>query len=154
MMKTSPEIAAALEQFVAVMQAMQDAYHARRYANVPSPIFSVDPAGRKYARIVKTDRNGSSRSVYCFVDLSNGNILKADGWKKPEPMKYRRGNVVERDYLTTCGPHGVVYLTGGGNIQWSQADAQFLGVARDALLEGQTEHACTILAEYIATKAA
>lgn len=38
--------------------------------------------GTKYARIVK-EWNPDDRSVYCFIDLSNGEILKAESWKKP-----------------------------------------------------------------------
>lgn len=45
--------------------------------------------GLKFARIV-TNAHGS-RSVYCFVDLSNGDILKAEGWKKP--AKGKRGSI-------------------------------------------------------------
>lgn len=44
--------------------------------------------GQKFARIVRDD---SQRCVYCFVDLSNGDILKADGWKKP--AKGKRGSI-------------------------------------------------------------
>ncbi len=44
--------------------------------------------GQKFARIVNQD---SQRMVYCFIDLSNGDILKADGWKKP--AKGKRGSI-------------------------------------------------------------
>jgi hypothetical protein len=50
--------------------------------------------GKKYARIVKNEYQQSS--VYCFIDLTNGNILKADGWKKP--AKGARGSIWNIDY--------------------------------------------------------
>ena len=42
--------------------------------------------GRKYLRVVCTDEHGS-RSVHAFIDKSNGNILKAAGWKSPQRDK-------------------------------------------------------------------
>lgn len=45
--------------------------------------------GRKYAKIVRT----ASRSVFAFVDLSNGNILKPASWAKPAAGA--RGNVLD-----------------------------------------------------------
>jgi hypothetical protein len=44
--------------------------------------------GQKFARIV---RQNSQRMVYCFVDLSNGDILKADSYRKPS--KRKRGSI-------------------------------------------------------------
>lgn len=58
---------------------------------------AVAEAGPKYARIVSRcplkDERGRNyhQSAYCFIDLSNGDILKADGWKKP--AKHPRGNI-------------------------------------------------------------
>lgn len=60
--------------------------------------------GPKYARIVLT--SGSSVSVHCFVDLSNGGILKAAGWKAP----YKggaRGNIANG--AADVSPHGAAY---------------------------------------------
>lgn len=50
--------------------------------------------GSKFARIVQTVK-GPSRSVYCFVDLSNGDILKSAGWKTP--AKGKRGSIWNED---------------------------------------------------------
>jgi|APSaa5957512493_1039668.scaffolds.fasta_scaffold13789_1 hypothetical protein len=58
--------------------------------------------GRKYAKIV----NGSS--VYCFVDRTNGNILKSASWKAP--AKGARGNIYADDPLKGLGPYGAAYL--------------------------------------------
>src|ERR1700677_1982024 len=55
--------------------------------------------GPKYARIVceegPPDRV-SSRSVVCFVNLANGDILFAAGWKGP--AKGVRGNILADDH--------------------------------------------------------
>ena len=52
--------------------------------------------GRKYAKIVRTEiRDGKSadRSVFGFIDLTTGNILKAASWAKPAAGA--RGNVLD-----------------------------------------------------------
>jgi hypothetical protein len=49
--------------------------------------------GKKYARIV-VHTNGS-KSVYCFIDLNNGDILKANSYKTP--AKGKRGNIFNAD---------------------------------------------------------
>lgn len=50
--------------------------------------------GRKYARLV-TQRDGAPRSAMGFIDMTNGDILKADGWKAP--AKHARGNIRKGD---------------------------------------------------------
>jgi hypothetical protein len=59
--------------------------------------------GRRYAKVVASDRN--QRSVYCFLDMSNGDILKAEGWAKP--AKHARGSLHEpsswKDAVTAWG---------------------------------------------------
>ena len=39
--------------------------------------------GRRYWKIVRSARHGSSRSVHSFVDATTGQVLKAEGWSKP-----------------------------------------------------------------------
>jgi hypothetical protein len=41
--------------------------------------------GQKYARVFQHFINGGmpDRRVFCFVDLTNGNVLRPDGWKRP-----------------------------------------------------------------------
>src|SRR3569832_426211 len=57
--------------------------------------------GSKYARIVKD--GPTTHSVYCFVELATGNILKPAGYKAP--AKGVRGNVLELDKIK-LDPHG------------------------------------------------
>jgi len=57
-------------------------------------------------RYVKVFREGS---VHCFVDKTNGNILKAASWKAP--AKHARGNIGDPDNgQSAMGPHGANYL--------------------------------------------
>lgn len=58
--------------------------------------------GRKYARLFH------DTSIYCFVDMTTGDILKAETWKKP--AKHPRGNIHNDNPLECCGPYGVAYL--------------------------------------------
>ncbi|UYD60349.1 hypothetical protein OPFAMLBM_00350 [Aeromonas phage avDM12-TAAL] len=58
--------------------------------NLNRNVYSVE-YGKKNARVVRSDWNGSSRSVVWFVDMTTGDILKANGWKAAS--KYVRGNV-------------------------------------------------------------
>lgn len=54
--------------------------------------FIAVEVGVKYARLVQTGADGNtSRSAYAFVNLENGDILKAAGWKAP--AKGARGNI-------------------------------------------------------------
>lgn len=42
--------------------------------------------GRRYTRIVVDDTR--SRFVHAFVDMTNGDVIKAAGWKAPQKGKY------------------------------------------------------------------
>lgn len=42
--------------------------------------------GRRFTRIVQD--NGTQRSVHAFVDMTNGDVIKAAGWKAPQKGKY------------------------------------------------------------------
>jgi hypothetical protein len=58
--------------------------------------------GKRYVRVVRESRE--SRSVHSFVDTTNGDVLKADSWKKP--AKHARGNIFAEDN----GLKGVNYI--------------------------------------------
>lgn len=67
--------------------------------------FSIEK-GKKYARIVK--HAYGSRSVYCFVDLDTGDVLKAASWKSP--AKGKRASIWNDDCDVgtdkPCNVHG------------------------------------------------
>ncbi len=98
----------ALQTFVAGCQALCTENDGR-YENVDfNTKLTIDPKGRRYVRIVKSDDFGAN-SVYCFVDKTNGNVLKAAGWKTP--AKHARGNIYNDDNgLTGMSAYGAAYL--------------------------------------------
>ncbi len=63
--------------------------------------------GRKYTKITHTV--GDGRSVYCFINNTNGDVYKPAGWKAPE-LNVARGNILGEDMLKGCGVYGVDYL--------------------------------------------
>jgi len=61
--------------------------------------------GRRYIKVI---RGGS---VHCFVDRTNGDVLKAASWKAP--AKHARGNLFDKDNgLGSMGEFGPAYLRG------------------------------------------
>jgi hypothetical protein len=57
--------------------------------------------GQRYARVFNNDEDYDSRPVvcvvFCFIDLTNGNVLRPDGWKRPN-LKVRnsiQGNIYD-----------------------------------------------------------
>ena len=78
--------------FVENVQNMVNTYFADNYPDVSKPVIS-GMKGRRYVRIVR-DEIGS-RSVFCFVDQTNGNVLFPAGWKGP--AKGARSNVMADD---------------------------------------------------------
>ena len=66
--------------------------------------------GNKYARIIYSDSGGGQRFVHTFINMINGDILKAGGWKAPAPNGVR-GNIFEDDRgASVVNEHGSVYL--------------------------------------------
>jgi hypothetical protein len=93
-----------LETFRTALEAKLKALNAAHPAQAPTIRLDIM---QKYARIV-TVRHGDILSAYGFVDLANGDILKAAGWKVP--AKHARGNIFADDPLAACGPFGMAYL--------------------------------------------
>ena len=105
------KIEAGITKFMADAQALVDEYckivflHPETLAQFKKTL-SIEP-GSKYARVVISDC--SSRSCYCFIDLTNGDILKSASWKAP--AKHARGNIFTYQKVDECvGPHGANYL--------------------------------------------
>jgi len=98
---------AALTQFVALAQDMLDAYMAKHFALNGKKVLTVEP-GRRYTRIVTQTEGRDDRSCYCFVDMTNGDVLMSASWKKP--AKHARGNIFDADPIKAVGPHGANYM--------------------------------------------
>lgn len=68
--------------------------------------------GRKYAKVVKVanGENWTEGEVHSFVDMENGNILKAGSWKAPQ-INGVRGNISADDSgASVVDEHGAKYL--------------------------------------------
>jgi hypothetical protein len=96
-----------LDRYVSTVEALVSAYYAENYSNLEAPFFTVDPRGKKFARIVQNERHGSSRSVHSFVDRESGDVLFPSGWKTPAP--HARGNIwSDQEGAEALAPHGSV----------------------------------------------
>jgi hypothetical protein len=80
--------------------ALRAAWKARSNFGTAPNITAV--IGNKYAKLVRED------SVYGFIDLTTGDLLKAASWAKP--AKHARGNIFDKDPLAGCGIYGLAYL--------------------------------------------
>lgn len=103
----------ALERFMEIAQAGVDTYMSRFPGQWKR--LSME-RGRRYIRIVAesgmehrsyiSGEVSIQRSAWGFIDMTNGDILKAASWKAP--AKHARGNIFNVEYELT--PHGPPYL--------------------------------------------
>lgn len=68
----------------AIQEAEERHQTARGWSLRPSTIYPE--YGRRFTRIVMD--NGTQRHVHAFVDMTNGDVIKAAGWKAPQKGKY------------------------------------------------------------------
>ena len=97
----------ALAAFVARAQEMVTEHYTRNFprAEVPQLVTST---GRRYIKVIRQE-HGVNGSVYCFVDRTNGDVLKAASWKAP--AKHARGNIYSPNNGTEgVSPYGGRYL--------------------------------------------
>jgi hypothetical protein len=68
---------------------------------------SFDTGGKRYLRVV--ENRAAQRSVFCFIEIETGNILKADGWKTP--AKGARGHILDANHSIGRGisEYGATY---------------------------------------------
>lgn len=99
------------DEFKAKMQSFFDGcvdiYNV--YMNNNFPNNQKDSFEMQYgSRYVKVVRNGSA---HCFVDISNGDVLKSASWNAP--AKKARGNIFNSDNgLSGMDHYGAKYLRG------------------------------------------
>ena len=96
----------ALKRFLAAVSSRDNAYMKEQYPTLHTRSF-YNIRGKRYDKIVKDD--GVSRSVYCFIDMATGDILKGS-WKQPVAPKVARGNIYGDQPLTGTTIYGTVYL--------------------------------------------
>lgn len=94
---TRQEILARGEAWVAEFQAHMDKKNTDR--TVKGRTFTFEPS-QKYARVVGA-YSQNSRSALCWIDLSNGDLLKSASWKAP--VKGARGNIFDPSFPSWLG---------------------------------------------------
>lgn len=123
----STDFDARLKKFVEGAQAKSDQnWSDNGYTHGKSPLI-VSEYATKYVRIWKQDRDVEGKvlmygvgkgarpaqSIYCFIDRTNGNILKAASYKAPAKGNPRGNMMTDEDYgLHGVTHHGAVYLRG------------------------------------------
>ena len=104
------EMQTRLDQYVGMVQEKNNAYFKAMNFTFSDPPQIVVDYGKKYARIVKNDQLSGSRSVHTFVNMLNGDILKAGGWSAPQKNGVR-GNIFADDLgANRVNEHGANYL--------------------------------------------
>jgi hypothetical protein len=101
-----PDFNTALDAFVKATQQMLHDHYERNFTRVWAPKLTIE-RGQKNVRIVANDQGGS-RSVFCFVRIADGAILKAAGWKAP--AKHARGSIYVNQGQDALTPYGAAYL--------------------------------------------
>jgi hypothetical protein len=104
-----------LEKFGAdVTQAKAIEWKNANFTHAPAPQVRITSVGARYIKLAtfELNRTWKAASVFCFVDLTNGDILKGS-WKSPVRDGVR-GNLKDKDILSKVTTYGPVYLVGGG----------------------------------------
>jgi hypothetical protein len=111
--KTAQEYEAALEIFLAEVRRISGTHREKCFPSFPSlpPTTFTAKKGKRYTRIIRSYDSGirDDVSVHCFVDQTNGDVLKAASWKAP--AKGARGNIYNSDHgAGAMTPYGAKYL--------------------------------------------
>ena len=105
-MTMKEEILDRLSRLIGRIDEKLVAYYEKEYDFIQPPELNVH-LGRRYAKVVRTGA-GRSESVYFFVDLTNGDLLKAASYKVP--AKGARASLFDSDLgISAVGPHGAGY---------------------------------------------
>lgn len=79
-----------LDHLVEMLNAASTLHYRSNFPGLVADVHGYSK-GKKYARVYRDHSNGQ-RFVNFFVDLSTGDVWKADGWKKPA-LNFTRGNI-------------------------------------------------------------
>lgn len=91
----------ALVKFLDRAQAISDK-GMERYSSLTPPTLTTKD-GRRYVKVIRDS------SVHCFIDKTNGDVLKPASWRAP--AKHARGNIFDsEDGAKYMGVYGPAYL--------------------------------------------
>ena len=96
---------ARLAAWLKATQEMSDIHYANYFPSL-TPARLVLERGRRYIRVTITEANGS-RSAHSFIDMTNGNVLKARNWKSPTPRLVLGNLLDDTGGLSNTSGHGV-----------------------------------------------
>ena len=104
----------ALISFIAGVNAKKEAHRIEQGFTYATKFgCELQSIGKKYARLASFEIHAGSGArtaggVYCFIDFTTGDVLKAAGWKTP--AKGIRGNLFAEDNgLSRCNHYGPAY---------------------------------------------
>jgi hypothetical protein len=106
MENTQENFEPALAAFVEHCQKVSDDYMIANFPNNPRPTIKIQ-RGSRYVRLVRCDHGSETGSAHCFVDTTNGDVLKAASFK--QPAKGARGNIYTPENYGVY-PFGAKYL--------------------------------------------
>jgi hypothetical protein len=74
-------------------------------------IYTIGP---KFVRVISQKKYGENQEinqkcVYCFIEISTGNIIKAQGWKAPQKNGVR-GNIYKKNPIDCMDIFGAKYI--------------------------------------------
>ena len=94
------------KSFIEGCQSLINDNFAERFPLLTVPVLRHNN-GRRYFRIELVDE--AQTFAHCFVDRTNGDVLKAAGWKGP--AKHARGNIFDdNNGLGSMSAYGPAYL--------------------------------------------
>ena len=94
----------AANKFLNIAQGIVDDHIRRNFPTLDGELLVFDKPGRRYQRIWAVNQGTKSRRVYCFLQYDNGDVLKAESWKKP--AMHARSNIYDPD----SGASGITYF--------------------------------------------
>lgn len=107
----------ALQKFgEAVTKAMAINWKQSKLTYNNPPQVRISSIGGRYIKLAVFEQEPhltgpyKAKSVYCFVDLTNGDLLKGS-WKAPVANGVR-GNLNDANVLSCAGVYGLQYLVG------------------------------------------
>ena len=101
---------AEMDRLVDWIAEMNRLYYEANFPRLTPPTFRYQ-MGPTNIKVIVVGDDGKDRSVWCFVEKASGAIMKAAGWKAPEPKRYERGNVhLPEGWAKWLTPNGPQYL--------------------------------------------
>lgn len=103
-----PEFRRLAGQFLAYAQDTVDTHMREKFPTLARKILTLE-WGQRYARIVVSSEGSKTGSAFGFIDITNGDLLKASTWKAP--AKIPRGNLYDKStWGRSHDSYGMAYL--------------------------------------------